>query len=480
VEQGAPATFTLFRMARIPRLIRIASVLRLLRFFQELRTMVDSILNTLKSLASTIVLLLLLIYIVSVYLTSLVAQEAHARPWILEGEKGLGTYYGSVLMSMLSVFQATTSGLDWNDVLKPLMDDISPLMAIPVALYIAFTVLAMMNVITGVFVESALSAARSSKDAELRNKMHMLFKRTDTDASGMISWDEFAGHLEDKDMARCFRLLDIDPSEAKGLFTLLDTDCSGEIDAEEFVMGCLRLQGTAKAIDLATLMYFNKRISTGWLVHVGSIRSSLNEINGRIIELDMCINVEDNKGSIASVRSSVFSTQHDDISEFSGVQPLQQQLPQQQQQQGTGRRVRASMGVNSEKSAAQQSRESVSSEQNLQSLASFATWAGLKADHASDPSKRPERKRSTNIGLRKSTSSASLKDTKDGGTSKPEAGGIESADEESEDGGPALARSASSRSIERLAANPTRRESRATTQPSSALHTVLPNTPSTS
>merc|ERR1719223_668583 len=83
-------------------------------------------------------------------------------------------------------------------------------MALPFTLYIAFTVLAMMNVITGIFVESSLATARVSKDAELLNSMCALFLNTDKDRSGMISWEEFAGKLQDPDMARCFRLLGID------------------------------------------------------------------------------------------------------------------------------------------------------------------------------------------------------------------------------------------------------------------------------
>merc|ERR1712176_1300937 len=111
-----------------------------------------------------------------------------------------------------------------------------------------------------------------------RNQMRILFLRTDADHSGMVSWDEFWNKLRDPDMLRCFKLLDIDPSEAGGLFTLLDTDCSGEIDAEEFVMGCLRLQGTAKAIDLATLMYFNKRMATWWQEQMGALQGQLATI----------------------------------------------------------------------------------------------------------------------------------------------------------------------------------------------------------
>merc|ERR1712129_247437 len=51
-----------------------------------------------------------------------------------------------------------------------------------------------------------------------------------------------------------FETIDLDLREAEDLFHLIDIDNSGSIDPEEFVNGCIRLQGPAKAIDLATLM----------------------------------------------------------------------------------------------------------------------------------------------------------------------------------------------------------------------------------
>ncbi len=44
-----------------------------------------------------------------------------------------------------------------------------------------------------------------------------------------------------------------------GLFLLLDTAECGHVSFEELLDGVLRLRGTAQAIDLATLMYCNKR-----------------------------------------------------------------------------------------------------------------------------------------------------------------------------------------------------------------------------
>merc|ERR1719321_1048174 len=70
-----------------------------------------------------------------------------------------------------------------------------------------------------------------------------------------------------------FESVDLDVAEAKGLFKLLDRNGNGVVEAEEFVLGCLRLRGNAKAIDLATLMYENRRAFRRIEAHLRSIRT---------------------------------------------------------------------------------------------------------------------------------------------------------------------------------------------------------------
>merc|ERR1712113_1212929 len=70
-----------------------------------------------------------------------------------------------------------------------------------------------------------------------------------------MNWEEFQTQLNDPDLQLYFRSIDLDLSEAKGLFSLLDLDENGTVESEEFIMGCLRLRGQAKAIDLASLTY---------------------------------------------------------------------------------------------------------------------------------------------------------------------------------------------------------------------------------
>merc|ERR1719310_1458596 len=71
---------------------------------------------------------------------------------------------------------------------------------------------------------------------------------------GKIDWESVEQILIDPKAAREWRSIDVQPEEAKYLFFLLDIEASGEVHFEEFLSGCLRLHGPAKAIDLLTVM----------------------------------------------------------------------------------------------------------------------------------------------------------------------------------------------------------------------------------
>jgi len=247
------ATFTAARLCRVIRFVRIIWILRFLRFMQQLRTIIVSILGTARTLLWTVLLLFMIIFIFSVVLTQIVTSflmDNMDSPY----KDQLSSYFSDVGSCCLMLFQAITNGLDWNQTLTPLMKAISPWLAVPFLVYITFGTLALSNVITGVFVESALESSQKEKRRFLLHTIRRMFAGIDEDRSGDITWEEFEAKLDHPDMQVYFKTIDVGIEEAQALFHLIDMDHSGSIDPEEFVNGCIRLHGPAKAIDLAALM----------------------------------------------------------------------------------------------------------------------------------------------------------------------------------------------------------------------------------
>lgn len=250
---------TFLRAVRILRLIRVLRIIRIIRFMDELRTLVVSIMNSMRSLFWTLMLLLLGIYVVGIYFTQLVLDfrlegiEAAAA-----SDTRLNTHFGRLPSAMLSLYQAMSGGIDWYDLSTPLIT-ISTVQGIVFVLYIAFTVLALTNVVTGVFVEGALKSAKQEEEDVMLDTLRRMFWEDDGRApnahAGCLTKEQFKERLGNPQLARYLQSINVDPKEANMLFTLIDDDNSGMIDYEEWISGCMRIRGNARAIDTILLLH---------------------------------------------------------------------------------------------------------------------------------------------------------------------------------------------------------------------------------
>jgi len=81
----------------------------------------------------------------------------------------------------------------------------------------------------------------------------------DEDKNGTLSWSEIVNHLEDPRVLAFLEELELDLHEAHGLFRLMDWGDSGEVPLEEFVVGCLRMKGFARSVEVAGMMFEQKK-----------------------------------------------------------------------------------------------------------------------------------------------------------------------------------------------------------------------------
>mmetsp|Transcript_37819 Transcript_37819/g.70069 ORF Transcript_37819/g.70069 Transcript_37819/m.70069 type:complete len:112 (+) Transcript_37819:2-337(+) len=70
--------------------------------------------------------------------------------------------------------------------------------------------------------------------------------------------------LADPSVYTYLEALDINLTDARTLFQLLDTDLSGAVDIDEFCDGCLRLKGSAKALDIHCVITELSRFFKKW------------------------------------------------------------------------------------------------------------------------------------------------------------------------------------------------------------------------
>lgn len=238
-------------LLRILRLVRIIRLARALRLIGELRTIVSSIAGSFRPLFWTCILLFMVLYVLAVYFTQVVVNtqitllnEGLPLPGDLE------KYWGALVPSIFSLYCSITGGLDWEMAVRPLMDHVGSEMGVLYVLYITFTVFAMLNVVTGVFIESVMKHANRENEIRTMANVQHLFKHLDVDSRGEITWEKFEQSLHKNEMREFFKTIDVDIRHAKNLFEVLDVDGSGSINAAEFMDGCLRIWSPTKGLDL--------------------------------------------------------------------------------------------------------------------------------------------------------------------------------------------------------------------------------------
>eukprot|EP00746_Dinoflagellata_sp_MGD_P067347 gnl/MRDRNA2_/MRDRNA2_27797_c0_seq2.p1 gnl/MRDRNA2_/MRDRNA2_27797_c0~~gnl/MRDRNA2_/MRDRNA2_27797_c0_seq2.p1 ORF type:complete len:614 (+),score=110.13 gnl/MRDRNA2_/MRDRNA2_27797_c0_seq2:82-1923(+) len=290
-ESGTGGNLSLFRVLRILRIVRVVRFIRVFRFFRELRMMVSSIMGSFKSLLWAILLLFIILYIVGMYLTQIVTEYKTGPDSDPNLVHQLQQYYGTLFESMYYLFQTMTGGVSWGDMAKPLMG-LHWSYAIFMSFFTSFIMFAVLNIVTGVFVEGAIGKAQSEKDEKIRHimeeethnmqELEQVFNEIDADSSGHIDLEELETLLKDPRVKAYFKTIGLHVAEAHALFRLLDLDDSNTVSISEFIMGCARLKGEAKSIDLATLMYENKRMMVKWAKFMHFMQDQLADIRAEM------------------------------------------------------------------------------------------------------------------------------------------------------------------------------------------------------
>jgi len=236
---------------RVFRMIIYAVRGKLGRYVSSLRTLTTSVMSTCKWFFFTSVLLLVVVYVTALYIRNSVA--VHMLSEHQHDSEDLHTYYSTLFSTMLSLFQCITGGMDWRDALDPLTSQLGPVMALPFLLYIAFAMMGLLNVITGVFVESALKNTKKDQEIMLIKNTRQLFEDAEGGYTRELSYDMLTAELERPAMKEYFKAIDVDPSEAQNVWCLIDTDRSGTITADEFLDRSLSFSGPARSLDIAML-----------------------------------------------------------------------------------------------------------------------------------------------------------------------------------------------------------------------------------
>lgn len=193
------------------------------------------------------------------------------------GIEGIESFM-TVPRCMLTLLSAAFGGEDWAQFLT-VLEQVGIEAATCFLLYLACMLMAVLNVITGVFVENTMSTVREDRElainaelerekADVHDLRHLFFSvlkeihpHLDCSMDRIILSEPDFDHIVVHDRVRAqFGVMGLDVNHAQALFRLIDLDGSGEIDLEEFVLGCMRMKGQAKSVEVAHLKYESNRM----------------------------------------------------------------------------------------------------------------------------------------------------------------------------------------------------------------------------
>jgi len=248
------------------KMLRIVRVCRVFRFFTELSQLALMIIDSVKSLMWALIMLFIVIYVFAIFFIHGVTDKLRSSRTLTPAELELdpiARHFGSLGQTLQTLFQSMLNGISWYT-LTDALTEIHPTLLVLFLFYIAFSMLAVLNIITGVFVDNAVETARTQreylvqKEMELKEKwcqeMRNLFNEMDADGSGTVCLSEVKDFFNDDRVRSYFIALGLETQDAERLFLLLDEDETGDIDIDMFLNGCLRLKGTARSIDVYQLL----------------------------------------------------------------------------------------------------------------------------------------------------------------------------------------------------------------------------------
>lgn len=232
---------------RIARLLRLVPLVNLPQF-RDFRLMGSTISGSLKPFVCTLAFICWMVYMVAVYFTEYTLVYKLDTESSKDDVEAINQYFGTLLTSFYSLFQSITGGVNWADIANLSSRLISPRMQVVFLLYIAFSLLAVMNAVTSVFVESVHRTAQDAQDMYVLSRISDFFIACDVDKSKYITWSEFQ-ELDQEKLKVYLKEMNMDRDEVYSLFYLLDENGEG-ISAEQLLRGCWKLNSNAKALDV--------------------------------------------------------------------------------------------------------------------------------------------------------------------------------------------------------------------------------------
>lgn len=241
-----------FSITRCFRLVRLARTLRLLRQSHELHTLMVSFLAGMKAVSWGLILvaaLILIWAILSVQLLNGLNQEI----WRDRTDCERCQYaFRSVWSAALTIIQTVIAGDSWGVLALPLVEESGWTLLFFGGVIVSID-LALLNLILAVMIECAQDAKQlddhqkalfcENAKAKAKVDLYNVCLDMDENKNGSLSIEEFMHAFQNNvKFSDLLTVMDISQDDMHCAFQVLDSDCSGNVECEEFVERLYRMK----------------------------------------------------------------------------------------------------------------------------------------------------------------------------------------------------------------------------------------------
>jgi hypothetical protein len=243
---------------------------------RPLRDIIYALGHTVDKLVWSILMLMIILFLFSLIFVSLVTTyllEGSGQDdiaWDTHGDEKtvkevLAVNYGSVGLTMLHLFMVITGGNDWSVFYEPLVPTGS-LATLLFLMFVAFSQVALLNIILGIFVDSAIKNVHADheenaeKHAEeqqkVKEELMALCRGLDANGDERLTPSEWRRGIRKPKVKHHLEMMSFRANEVRDLIEHMSTGNEEEaIAIEEFVDAVMRFRGSSSCFDMQMLLH---------------------------------------------------------------------------------------------------------------------------------------------------------------------------------------------------------------------------------
>jgi len=277
---------SVFRIVRVLQLLRFLELLRKTSCLVELHIFVECFRNSLNAICWILLLMTALVYCTALVLLQAAADVCARHEYGIQTP--MCTHFGSLGGSMMTLFQAVFGGLLWGEVVDALLPA-GVFYQIALVVFMVIMLLLVCNIVIGIVLACTERASQNELDHRISSEMHDrsenilalrdIFQEMDINGSGEINRDELNSACQDLRIDALLSSLGLRVFDVHQMFDLLDSNHTGLVSMEDFIIACQRMQGGTRAVDMIFLQQQNARMFKQVKEIHRALVSELNQTN---------------------------------------------------------------------------------------------------------------------------------------------------------------------------------------------------------